>query len=100
MKTYDKHEPINLGRFLADHGAKKKRPRGPHVWLDPYHGKPYKSPMSQKEVSSRHQRREEMKTFNVREVEPSESPFHRDGDRRYNSQDFAQRYQMRRFRED
>lgn len=32
----------------------------------------YKSPLSGKEVTSRSQRREEMKVHNVREVEPSE----------------------------
>ena len=79
-RKYKPEEPINIGRFLADHGAKKKKSKAPHVWLDPYSGKPYRSPLSQKEIGSRRERREEMKEFNVREVDPSEGP-HRDRSR-------------------
>lgn len=52
--------------------------------------KPYISPLSGVEVSSRRERREEMKIHNVREVDPSEGP-HRDGSR-YNNPDFINKH--------
>lgn len=60
---------------------------GVWFWSDVPH---YKSPLSGKEITSRSERREEMKRFNVREIEPSEGP-HRDGSR-YNNKDFMRKH--------
>jgi hypothetical protein len=81
-KTYDKDEPINPGKFLADHGAKPKKSDAPFIMRDYYNGPlAYDSPLSGRHIASRDDRRKEMKEFNVREVDPSESPFHRKEDR-------------------
>jgi hypothetical protein len=73
MKKTDR--PINIGKFLVAHGAKSKKSVAPTMWTDPYsNGKlTYVSPLTgNTEVTSREQRREEMKKFDVREVDPSE----------------------------
>lgn len=81
-KTYDENEPINIGRFLADHGAKPKPSEAPFIMRDYYASTlAYESPLTGKTINSRSERQKEMKEHNVREVDPSESPFHREGDR-------------------
>jgi hypothetical protein len=68
-------QPINIGKFLVQHGARSKKSVAPTVWTDPYsNGKlTYVSPLTgNTEVTSREQRKEEMKKFDVREVDPSE----------------------------
>jgi hypothetical protein len=95
-KRYAKDEAINIGRFLLDLGGTKSRPStSPTIWRDPYaYGKlAYKSPLSQRQVDSREQRKAEMKEFNVREVDPSEGP-HRDKSR-FNNPDNAKKYGIR-----
>lgn len=78
-------EPINMGRFLVTHGAKPKKSRAPFIIRDYYNGPlAYESPLSGKTIDSRIERQKEMKEFNVREVDPSETPFHRESDRKLN----------------
>lgn len=79
-----------MGKFLVAHGWEPPPPskhKTIHFMRDVT---PYRSPLSQKEITSRSQRREEMKEFNVREVDPSEGP-HRDKSV-YNSQRSEQKY--------
>lgn len=82
---------MNIGQFLAslDFESKPKQ-AGPHIWRDPYQHRPYRSPLSGREVSSRAERREEMRVHNVREIEPSEGP-HRDGSR-YRNKEFMRKH--------
>jgi hypothetical protein len=81
-KRYKENEPINPGKFLVDHGAKPKKSAGPYIMRDHYNGPlAYESPLSGKKIDSRSAREKEMKEFNVREVDPSETPFRRSEDR-------------------
>lgn len=52
--------------------------------------KPYRSPLGNWEVTSRSQRREELKRHNLREVDPSERP--KDGHNGYFDEKYLKRY--------
>lgn len=81
-KTYKPDEPINPGRFLVDHGARSKKSKAPFIMRDYYNGPlAYESPLTGRTIDSRSERQKEMKAHNVREVDPSETPFHRKEDR-------------------
>jgi hypothetical protein len=75
LKIYDRNEPINIGKLLADHGARPRRSRAPFVVRDYYNGPlAYESPLSGRWIDSRADRHKEMKAHDVREVDPSEKP--------------------------
>lgn len=84
------HPDADANGMVAKSVAPPRQSAGPHFWSDPYSARPYVSPLSGREVSSRRERREEMRRFNVREVDPSEGP-HRDGSR-YSSADFIRKH--------
>lgn len=87
-------QPINMGKFLVSKGRKTNKSKGPVFWTDPYNGVlEYVSPLSGRRISSRDDRKREMKEFNVREVDPSEGP-HQSGTR-YNNPEFIRRYNIR-----
>lgn len=101
MKVYDRAEPINFGKFLADHGAKPKPQTGPFIVRDYYNGPlAYESPLTGRKIDSRFERAKEMKAHNVREVDPSESAFHRKEDRKYNSKAYARARGLKLYKED
>ena len=101
VKIYDPGEPINPGRFLVDHGAQPNPKKGPFVLRDYYNGSlAYKSPLTGRQIDSRFDRVKEMKAHNVREVDPSESAFHRPADRKYNAPDLAARRGLNLYKED
>jgi hypothetical protein len=60
-----------------------------HYWSDI---PAYMSPLGTGEITSRTQRKEELKRHGLREVEPSEGP-HRDGSR-YSNQKFIERHKI------
>jgi hypothetical protein len=101
VKTYAKDEPINIGRFLCDHGAQPRESSGPFIVRDYYNGPlAYQSPLSGRKIDSRSERLKEMREHRVREVDPSEQPFHRREDRRYTAPDHAARRGLKLYKED
>lgn len=71
---------------LVEKAEARRAQIAPHYWPDV---PAYKSPMTGREVSSRRERKEEMKRFGVREVEPSEFTV------RYQNAEFMRKHGIR-----